>query len=103
MGKLIYGTPGTEIELDDRVLAHLKVAIVTKLRRDEKFLLSWQHGQEGGGGRSSIWIHPSIPLHFKFNGNSQPALNKTWLEELMLTANSTGGLHIIPEPEPVAP
>jgi hypothetical protein len=99
MGKLIYGSPGMEIEIEDRVLAHLKVAMIAKLRRDEKFSLSWQHGQEGGGGRSTIWIHPAIPLHFRFNGNRQPTLNRAWIEGMLHTANSTTGLQIIPEPE----
>ncbi|HEV7812628.1 MAG TPA: hypothetical protein VGO99_06655 [Leifsonia sp.] len=98
MGKLIYGSLGTHIELDDRTLAHLKFVIIMKLRRDEKFTLSWQHGQEGGGGRTSIWIHPTIPLQFEFNGGKPPQLNKTWIEELMTSANSTGGLQVLAEP-----
>ncbi len=107
MGRLVYGSGETEIDFDDRVLAHLKVVMVTKLRRDESFLLSWQHGQEDGSGRSSIWVHPAIPLHFRFYGNKQPPLNRAWIEEMMLSANSTGGLRIVPEPEegsePAAP
>lgn len=101
MGKLIYGSPGTTIEIEDRALAHIKVAIISKLRRDEKFALTWKHGQEGGGGRSTIWLHPSIPLQFVFNGSKQPTLNKAWIEELMVTANSANGLQLVPEPEPV--
>lgn len=98
MGKLVYGSAATHIELDDRTLAHLKFVIIMKLRRDEKFTLSWQHGQEGGGGRTSIWIHPTIPLQFVFNGGKAPQLNKAWIEALMLSANSTGGLQLIDEP-----
>jgi hypothetical protein len=98
MGRLIYGSPGTAIEIDDRALAHIKVAILAKLRRDEKFALSWQHGSEGGGGRSTIWLHPSIPLQFVFNGSRQPSLNRAWIDELLVTANSAGGLQLIPEP-----
>ncbi|WP_022884848.1 hypothetical protein [Glaciibacter superstes] len=99
MGKLIYGSAGTEIEFDDRLLAHLKVAIVAKLRRDEKFLLSWSTGSENGGGHESLWMHPAIPLQFIFLGSKQPTLNRAWIEELMISANSTGGLHVLPEPE----
>jgi hypothetical protein len=99
MGKLIYGSPGTEIEIDDRALAHIKVAVLAKLRRDEKFAMSWQHGQEGGGGRSTIWLHPSIPLQFVFNGSKQPTLNRAWIDELLATANSAGGLQLVPEPD----
>jgi hypothetical protein len=99
MGKLIYGSAGTAIEIEDRALAHIKVAILAKLRRDEKFAMSWQHGPEGGGGRSTIWLHPSIPLQFVFNGSRQPSLNRAWIDELLVTANSAGGLQLLPEPE----
>lgn len=94
MGKLIYGH-NEVIDIEDRLLAHLKMAIVTKLRRDEKFSLSWVHE---GAGRSTIWIHPSIPLQFRFDGSRQPALNRAWVEALLTSANSTGGLQLVPEP-----
>jgi hypothetical protein len=101
MGKLIYGSSAREIEFDDRVLAHLKVAIVNKLRRSESFTMSWEHGLGNGSGRSTIWIHESIPLQFIFSGNRRPNLNRNWIEQLMITANSTGGLRVIPEPADV--
>lgn len=102
MGKLLYGSATREIQFDDRTLAHLKVAIVNKLRRSESFTLSWQHGLDNGSGRSTIWIHESIPLQFVFEGNRPPALNRTWIEQLMLTANSIGGLQVVPEPQETA-
>ena len=97
MGILIYD--GEQIEFDDRVLAHLQVAIITKLRRDEKFALSWDHGMAAGSGHSTVWMHPAVPVRFRFNGSRSVALNRTWLDALMLSANSTGGLHIVPEPQ----
>ncbi len=100
MGKLYYGDDDLGIDMEDRLLAHVKMAIIAKLRRDEKFTFSWQHGVEGGGGRSTIWIHPAIPLRFKFDGSRQPVLNRAWIEALLLSANSTGGLQLIPEPAP---
>ncbi|WP_210481155.1 hypothetical protein [Naasia sp. SYSU D00948] len=100
MGKLYYGDDDLGIDMEDRLLAHVKMAIIAKLRRDEKFTFSWQHGVEGGGGRSTIWIHPSIPLRFKFDGSRTPVLNRAWIEALLLSANSTGGLQLIPEPAP---
>ena len=51
MGTLIYG--GTsEIDIEDRTLAHMQLAIITKLRRNEQFLLSWDHGVDNGSGYS---------------------------------------------------
>ena len=97
MGSLIYGPTGTRVEIDDRVLAHLKVVMLTKLRRGEGFAFSWDRGAENGSGRDTMWLNPSIGLEFQFEGSRQPSLNKLWLEELMSSANSGGGLHILPE------
>jgi hypothetical protein len=99
MGKLIYGNDSS-IVLDDRLLAHLKVAVIAKLRRDEKFSLSWMH--DDGGGRSTIWVHPGIPLRFQFDGSRAPVLNRAWVEALVMSANSTGGLQLVPEPAATA-
>ena len=41
MGKLIYNSSTREIEIDDRTLAHLRVAILNKLRRSESFAMTW--------------------------------------------------------------
>lgn len=99
MGKLIYGSPGDEIDFEDRLLAHVQVAVITKLRRDEKFAMSWNHGVDAGSGHSTIWLHPGIPLRFKFSGNRTPTLNRAWLEALLSSANSSNGLHMVPEPD----
>ena len=99
MGMLSYGSPPAHIELDDRVLAHLQTVVTSKLRREEKFTLSWQNGD---GGHSTIWLHPSIPLRFDFVCDTSTPLNHAWLEALMVSANSNGGLHIVPEPQVAA-
>ncbi|HEX4443691.1 MAG TPA: hypothetical protein VHZ81_08990 [Galbitalea sp.] len=97
MGSLIYGPTGTKVEIDDRALAHLKVVILTKLRRGEGVSFSWEKGTEQGSGRATIWLHPAIGLEFQFDGSRPASLNKLWLEELMTSANSSGGLHVLPE------
>jgi hypothetical protein len=97
VGKLVYGSASRELELDDRTLAHVKAVTVMKLRRNESFTLSWQHSVEAGGGRVSIWVHPSIPLQFEFNEEQRPELNRAWLEALMQDTNKTGDLRISAE------
>ncbi len=98
MGLLIYGARVSEIEIEDRTLAHLEVVIAAKLRRNEQFMLTWEHGMERGSGRSTIWVSPYIPLHFKYNGKRPPKINRAWLEVLMESANEPAGLHPVPEP-----
>lgn len=96
MGKLIYGTMATSVELDDRVLAHLRMAIVTKLRRGEPFMFELEMGE--GIGRRTLWMHPSVPVQFQFYGSREPAINLAWVEGLVQVAGSLGGLVILPEP-----
>jgi hypothetical protein len=97
MGRLIYGPTGTRVDIEDRTLAHLKVVILTKLRRGEGFAFSWERGADGGGGRDTMWLNPAIGLEFQFDGGREASLNKAWLEDLMASANSGGGLHVLPE------
>lgn len=98
MGKLIYGSNATEVEFDDRVLVHLRRAIVVKLRRNESFTLTWKNGVDAGSGHSCIWLHPAIPLQFVFHGNRDPSLNRNWVEMLVRSANNQGDMQIVPEP-----
>ncbi|PII81367.1 hypothetical protein BMH32_02510 [Leucobacter sp. OLJS4] len=96
MGFLIYG--GTqEFEFEDRTLAHLKVAITTKLRRQESFLMSWVNPVERGGGRLSVWLAPNIPLVFRFSGGRPPQLNRHWVEILIDHSHTARGLIVMPE------
>lgn len=97
MGKLNYGE-GMTIDFDDRTLAHLQLVIATKLRRSETFALSWRDEPGSGDGRTTIWLHPSIPLVFKYFGGRSPVINRAWVEALMVSANSASGLRIVPEP-----
>ena len=99
MGTLRYGSPDTEIEFDDRSLAHLQLVIVAKLRRRESFLFSWAVPPAMGSGRRAIWIDPSNPLEFRYEGSRLPIINKAWVDALMLSANSPGGLAFSAEPD----
>ena len=99
MGFLLYGRPAEEIEIEDRTLAHIKIVILAKLRRNESFAFSFEHDPSDDGGRSTIWLNPAIPLRFKFEEERQPVLDRRWLELLVVAANSVDGLRLIPEPD----
>ncbi|MCU1437996.1 MAG: ATP-dependent ligase [Naasia sp.] len=98
MGKFTYDS-NLVVDFDDRVLAHLQLVIGAKLRRNESFYFSWRDDAQIGDGRSTVWLHPAIPVYFKFHGGRSPSINRTWVETLMTQANSAGGLRITPEPE----
>ena len=95
VGTLYYGKSGTPIGIEDRALAHVKTAITTKLRRGESFTLSWIHPDDQPRGRSTIWFHHSIPLRFVFDDPEAPEISREWVEDLMRSANSTGGILLI--------
>jgi len=97
VGTIYYGGSATPIHIEDRAMAHLKVVVATKLRRGESFTLSWRHPADQPRGRSTIWLHPSIPLRFVFDDPEPPELSREWLEELAQTANSSGGIMLVSE------
>lgn len=97
MGKFIYES-GVKTEFEDRALLHLQLVITAKLRRGEPFPFSWREDASVGGGRTTVWIHHGSSLVFKYFGSRQPAINRGWVEALAFTANSPGGLYLVPEP-----
>ncbi|MDN3494871.1 hypothetical protein QL996_02940 [Planococcus sp. APC 4015] len=97
MGKFIYDED-IKVDFDDRVLAHLQAVMVAKLRRQESFLLSWKDNATIGDGRSTVWLHPRASIVFKYYGSRTPALNRTWIDQLMYNANQPHGLYVTPEP-----
>ena len=100
MGTLSYDT-NFKADFDDRVLAHLQIVIGAKLRRGESFHFSWKNEQSVGHGRTTIWLHPTVPLVYSYLGSRTPAINRQWVEALMTSANSVAGLQIVPEPADV--
>ena len=97
MGTLIYGTPGVGIVLADRTLAHLRVVVLAKPRRDEKFALSWDDTDTGTS--RTLWLQPAIPLQFEIATEPAVVLNREWINALTASSHSGGGLRIIPEPQ----
>jgi hypothetical protein len=94
---LLYGDSGREIEFDDRVLAHLQIVISTKLRRRECFFFSWKDDAAAGNGRTSVWLASSIPLLFKFSTATRHIINREWIDQLTVSANSAQGLYLSDE------
>lgn len=90
MGTLIYG--GMDVEMDDRLLAHVQIVIVNSLRRGEPLLMSWLDAPSVGDGRSAVWLNPNVTLYFKFAGSRSPQIDREWLKALTQSAESSTGL-----------
>ena len=95
MGILVYD--GSEFTIDDRVLAHVQLAVSIKLRRGESFLLNWNTNPDNGSSRVSLWLSPAVPLQFHFYGSRQPQLNRAWLDVLTELAFTARGMLIVSE------
>lgn len=93
-----YGPQETEYSFDARLLLHLRLAIIAKLRRNESFTLTWEVPARDGSGRVVLWIHPSIPIKFTFPSSPVEAYNRQWVEDLLASAHSTAGMTLAPEP-----
>lgn len=98
VGTLFYGNDQTALAFGDRVLAHLRAVISAKLSRGESFTVSWTHPSGQQPGRSTIWVSPSIPLRFVFDGPDPIPLNPAWVQQLAQSVNSSGGIQVIDEP-----
>ncbi|MAP64003.1 MAG: hypothetical protein CMH34_09745 [Microbacterium sp.] len=103
MGRLYYANDVEPIELPDRLLAHVKVVVGTKLRRGESFTLSWKHGKDQQPGRTTLWLQPAIPMRFVFASAEPEKLDQPTLKNMAEMANSSAGLSVdidaeIPEP-----
>ncbi len=96
MGRFIYDSAGASVDIEDRTLAHLRIVIMTKLRRSESFMFEAEIGD--GSGRRCFWISPSVPIQLHFFGSRQPRINRLWIEQLMQAASGPNGLTILPEP-----
>ncbi|MDF2509827.1 MAG: putative rane protein [Microbacterium sp.] len=90
MAELIYGAEGDPVHMPEHLLAHVKLVVATKLRRNESFMLTWRHPD--GSGRSSVWLEPSIALRFVFETIEEPAIDHALLTSLAAAASSNGGL-----------
>jgi integrase len=94
MGRLYYAGSTTPVEIPERLLAHLRVVVATKLRRSESFTLSWRHLDGEPGGRTTIWVHPAIELRFVFSSVETERLDPALLQRFANEAGSSAGLTI---------
>jgi hypothetical protein len=96
MGTLFYGAQPIAIRIEDVLLRHLEIVITSKLRRGEGLTLTWHDATTTGDGRSTVWIHPSAELHYRYSGSREAAIDRDLLEELSGAASSNHGIRLTP-------
>lgn len=97
MGKFIYNDLSTLVEIEDRALAHLRLVFMNKLRRTEPFIFATPSPH--GTSHRELWIHPTLPMYFTFDGSRPPQINMKWVEQMMVAVSETGILKLTPEPQ----
>lgn len=98
MGYLYYGHNGYSVEIDDRPLAHLKIALLSLLRAGHGVAFCFERSARAGSGRETIWISPSSDIRFVFVGGRPPSINEQWVLDMIASAKTNTGLHVVPEP-----
>lgn len=88
MGRLIHSEQNA-FDVEDRLLAHLRVVIMNKFRRGESFMMQFP---DPGQGQRSLWLHPASPLVMQFFGGREPAIDRQLVEDLMHQASAPDGL-----------
>lgn len=83
-----------QIEIEDRLLAHVQAVTFAKLRRREPFPLAWVESVSDGSGRRTIWINETLELAFEYAGSRPIELDRDTLEEMTARANTTSGLNL---------
>lgn len=101
MGYLYYGNNSYAVEIDDRRLAHLKIAILSLLRAGKCLAFCFDRAADVGSGRETLWISPSTEIRFRFHGSRSPRINEQWLRAIMATADAPTGLRLVDEPSPM--
>jgi hypothetical protein len=94
MGTLYYGDGRTPIAVDDEQLAHVRVVVISKLRRNEPFPLTWHRPETDSAHRSTVWVSSHSTLEFEFDEADTPELDMERLERLSRDASTARGLTV---------
>lgn len=89
MGRLIYRDRAS-FDIDDRILAHLRIVVMNKLRRNEGFMLQLPVNE--GVRQASLWIHASNALVMQFYGGREPTIDRALVDQMMHDASGADGL-----------
>ena len=98
MGHIQYGSES--FEFADATLGHLQMVVSTKLRRGDRFFLSWPLPPYMGSGRHSIWIDNSVPIQFRYK-TGPSTLDMAWIEWALAAAATPRGLQL-PDNDPLS-
>jgi hypothetical protein len=103
MGYLYYGNNSYTVKIDDRPLAHLKIAVLSLLRSGKSIAFSFEWSTGEGTVRETLWISPSTEIRFRFDDSSPVEINEGWVRSIIASEGAPTGLRLVKEPVEVAP
>lgn len=98
MGTLLYGSK-IEIEIEDRALWHLQIALNRRIRNLESFFFVHGGAVNGVTKSVSIWIDRGVDLAFAYDGSRLEDFNPAWVDALVEYDTSFVGLGMAAEPD----
>lgn len=97
MGSFYFGNNEYKIDIDDRALAHFKIALLSVLRKGASVAFSFSRAVSHGGGRETLWITPTSQIRFRFTGSRPPAINEQWVREIIQSSLTPRGMYLMSE------
>ncbi|MBM7502973.1 hypothetical protein ACFPER_05805 [Agromyces aurantiacus] len=96
MGTLYYSAAQYPIRIDDVTLTSLRVVIERRLDAGVGLTLSWS---EAGFGRSTVWLHPTIPLRVHVDDPVAIAPDADAIDAMANEVEQSGGIVLPPDDE----
>ena len=93
MGTLYYSDAQYPIRIDDDTLANLRVVLERRLDAGLGLTLSWS---EAGFGRSTVWLHPTIPMRLHVDDAVTQVPSPDAVDAMMLEVEQSGGI-VLPD------
>lgn len=92
VGYFNYGADSYDI--DDRTLVHVQTVVAQKLRRRERFMLTFETVLRGASVTCSVWMSDAADLSFSYSGSREARMDQDLLKEMMHASYSATGLNL---------
>jgi hypothetical protein len=96
MGTLYYSAAQYPIRIDDALLTNLRVVLEKRLDAGLGLSLSWS---EAGIGRSTVWLHPTIPVRMHVDDPEATRPDAHAVDAMTVEVEQSGGIMLPPDEE----
>lgn len=96
MGTLYYSAAQYPIRIDDATLTSLRVVLEQRLDAGLGLTLSWS---EAGFGRSTVWLHPTIPVRMHVDDPVATPPDSHAVDAMTVELEQSGGIVLPPDEE----